>query len=157
MQNMHINPYDEILPNLYVGGVKALDNRSFDMIVNLIKQTPLSDKTIPSCKSFIRIPINDSPDDSDLLLLLINETQVLEHIHKSLSSGETVLVHCFAGMSRSATIVACYLIKYTNMSLLNAIEFIKTKRPIVFMGGIHFSSVLTAISNKHNYTILYKN
>lgn len=144
----NVNPYDEILPNLYLGGVKALDNRSFDMIVNLIKQTPLSDKTIPNCKTFIRLPINDSPDDSELLLSLINETQVLEHIHNSLIKGETVLVHCFAGMSRSATIVVCYLIKYTNMSLLNAIEFIKTKRPIVFMGGIHFSSVFTVISNQ---------
>ena len=149
MQNMHnVNPYDEIIQNLYLGGVKALDNSSFNMIVNLIKQTPLSDKTIPNCKTFIRIPINDSSVDSELLLSLINETQVLEHIHESLTKGETVLVYCFAGMSRSATIVACYLIKYNNMSPDDAIEFIKTKRPITFLGGIHFSSVLKEISNK---------
>ena len=145
---MHVNPYDEIIQNLYLGGVKALDNSSFNMIVNLIKQTPLSDKTIPNCKTFIRIPINDSSDDSELLLSLINETQVLEHIHESLTKGETVLVYCFAGMSRSATIVACYLIKYNNMSPDDAIEFIKTKRPITFLGGIHFSSVLKEINNK---------
>jgi len=134
----NVNPYDNILPNLFLGGIKSIENSSFDMIVNLIKQTPLSDTTIPKCKTFIRLPINDSPDDSEKLLSLIDETGVLEKINESLMKGETVLVHCFAGMSRSATLVAYYLIKYHNMTSNDAITFIKSKRPIAFFGGIHF-------------------
>ena len=106
----------KIIPNLYLGGVKALVNTSntspkFLLIVNLIKQT--SNENLTSiCKKFIRLPVNDSPDECDKLLSLIYETQVLEHIHASLQANEPVLVHCFMGIQRSASLVACYLIKY---------------------------------------------
>ena len=160
MNMNNVNPYDEILPNLYLGGIKALDSSNFDMIVSLMKESQLSSNNItPKCKTFIRLPINDSSDDNELLLSLINEIHILEKIHESLLKGESVLVHCFAGMSRSATLIACYLIKYHNMNLANAIAYIQNKRPITFFGGIHFMKTLqqiyensykTSISNLKN-------
>ena len=42
-----------------------------------------------------------------------------------------VFVHCFAGVSRSATIVASYLIQEHGMTLAEAMSYIKTKRPFV--------------------------
>ena len=136
----------KIIPNLYLGGVKALVNTSntspkFLLIVNLIKQT--SNENLTSiCKKFIRLPVNDSPDECDKLLSLIYETQVLEHIHASLQANEPVLVHCFMGIQRSASLVACYLIKYYNMSPSESINYIKTKRPIAFFGGANFANMI---------------
>ena len=151
----NVNSYDEIIPNLYLGGVKALVNTSntspkFSLIVNLIKQTykgargaeALVDNTVPECNKFIRLPVNDSPDECDKLLSLIYETQVLEHIHASLQENEPVLVHCFMGIQRSASLVACYLIKYYNMSPSESIIYIKTKRPIAFFGGANFVNMI---------------
>ena len=165
----NVNPYDEILPNLYLGSVKAFEikyeidkqtnkyesishNISFDTIVNLIKPTTMSDNTIPKCKTFIRIPINDNSDDNDKLLTEIQDTRVLEIIHSSLMKKENVLVHCFAGMSRSCTLVACYLIKYCNMGINESIEYIKSKRPIAFFGGVHFMKTLQNIKKKYTNT-----
>ena len=143
----NVNAYDEIISNLYLGGVKALVNTSntspkFSLIVNLIKQTYMSDNTVPECNKFIRLPVNDSPDECDKLLSLIYETQVLEHIHASLQENEPVLVHCFMGIQRSASLVACYLIKYYNMSPSESIIYIKTKRSIAFFGGANFANMI---------------
>ena len=150
----NVNPYDKILENLYLGSARALEYHNttnhicFDMIVNLIKPTHMSDNNIPNCRTFIRIPINDDSDDSDKLLMEIEETHVLEKIHNSLMKKENVLVHCFAGMSRSCTLVACYLIKYCNMNISESIEYIKSIRPIAFFGGIHFMKTLKNIKKE---------
>jgi protein-tyrosine phosphatase len=54
-------------------------------------------------------------------------------IHQQLTSSlkSNVLVHCFAGISRSPTIVAAYLIKYHQYSAQKAMDLIRCYRPIV--------------------------
>jgi protein-tyrosine phosphatase len=42
-----------------------------------------------------------------------------------------VLVHCFAGISRSATVVIAFLMKYKKMNFEEAFEFTKQKREII--------------------------
>jgi len=44
---------------------------------------------------------------------------------------DKVFVHCAAGMSRSATIVIAYLMWKQKMSLNDAINFVKKKRPVI--------------------------
>ena len=41
------------------------------------------------------------------------------------------LVHCSAGMSRSATLVLAYLVRHVGMSLLDALSHTKARRPLV--------------------------
>ena len=142
---MNTNPYDEILPNLYLGSIKALGTyecKALDyyMIVDLIKHTFLLEKTNPHI--YINLPVHDSPDECVTLLSLIHETQVLEKIHLALQEKKPVLVHCFAGMQRSCALVACYLIKYNNMTPVEAIDYIKSKRPIAFFGNVNFMELI---------------
>jgi protein-tyrosine phosphatase len=143
------NPCDEILPNLYLGSIKALgtyEYKSIDyyMVVDLIKHTFLLEK--PKLNSdkyiYINLPVHDSPDECENLLSLINETKVLEKMHLALQQNKPVLVHCFAGMQRSCALVACYLIKYHNMLPYEAIAYIKFKRPIAFFGKVNFMDLL---------------
>jgi len=147
------NPCDEILPNLYLGSIKALGSyecKSLDyyLVVDLIKHTMLLDKseTIANTKIYINLPVHDSPDECDNLLSLIYETQVLEKIHDCIINNKPVLVHCFAGMQRSCALVACYLIKYYNMKPNEAIDFIKSKRPIAFFGQVNFMNLLISFA-----------
>lgn len=63
------------------------------------------------------------------------EAQILPHfetafefINEGMQSG-CVLVHCNAGVSRSVTVVVAYLMKTKNMSLKQALDLVKTKRP----------------------------
>jgi protein tyrosine phosphatase len=60
-------------------------------------------------------------------------TEACRFIHDALTNNPTnvVYVHCFAGISRSSTLVAAYLILRYEMTPNAAIEAIRAKRPQV--------------------------
>ena len=117
------------------------------MVVDLIKYTTINiaNENVEQYEQYINLPVHDSPDECDNLLKMINETRILEKIHHALQKNKPVLVHCFAGMQRSCALVACYLIKYHHMTPNEAIDFIKTKRPIAFFGQVNFIETLNNI------------
>ena len=52
----------------------------------------------------------------------------VDYIDKRIQNKEPVMVHCLAGLGRTGTILACYLIKYEKMSAVDAIQHIREKR-----------------------------
>jgi len=79
----------------------------------------------------VRIDLNwyDSP------LQDINANGILCHLVKLIDTyincGKQVLVNCWAGVSRSTTIVLAYLIYKNKWSVQDALSFVRSKRPIV--------------------------
>ena len=53
-------------------------------------------------------------------------------INKAVKENKPILIHCKRGHHRSASIITFYLMKYQNMSLVDAIHLIKKKRPTAF-------------------------
>jgi protein tyrosine/serine phosphatase len=138
---MSENPYDKIVDYLFVGSIRALqcDNK-FDMIVNCTKDSLIA---FPDyCKNCIRIPVADDPQESTKFIELLCQTNVLEKINNAVENKENVLIHCFAGQQRSCALVACYLIKYHDMTPEKAINYIRVKRRIAFFGEVNFISAI---------------
>nr|XP_028951475.1 dual specificity protein phosphatase 1-like [Malus domestica] len=55
--------------------------------------------------------------------------ECIEYIDEAKRSGGGVLVHCFVGRSRSVTIIVAYLMKKHGMSISQALEHVKSRRP----------------------------
>ncbi|KAL4229118.1 Phosphatidylglycerophosphatase and protein-tyrosine phosphatase 1 [Mactra antiquata] len=53
----------------------------------------------------------------------------------------SVYVHCKAGRTRSATVVACYLVKIHNWTPEKAVEFIQEKRPHIWLREKQLDSI----------------
>lgn len=96
----------------------------------------------------------------------INEDGLLFHLVKMidgyLSCGKQVLVNCFAGVSRSTTIVLAYLMYKNKWSVQEALAFVRSKRPIInpnygFISQLYnLQSTLHALDenlNKHFYCV----
>ncbi|KAK7045823.1 hypothetical protein VNI00_007233 [Paramarasmius palmivorus] len=70
-----------------------------------------------------------SPPESSKLIDRFEETCAI--IDRALKSGESVLIHCQQGISRSTAILIAYLIRYHHQSYDSALAMIKKKRACV--------------------------
>ncbi|KAI9138383.1 protein-tyrosine phosphatase-like protein, partial [Paraphysoderma sedebokerense] len=61
---------------------------------------------------------------------IFEETANIIHTVRQTPGGK-VLVHCHAGVSRSATIILVYLMRYCNLRLAQAFDLTFRARPIV--------------------------
>jgi protein-tyrosine phosphatase len=138
--------YDEIIPNLFIGNFRSLKNANkFAFIVNCTDDIPFPKKNM-NC---LRISIKDGPTECDRMLIFMKRFDILEKIRGYVKNKEPVLVHCYAGIQRSCAVVACYLMKYYNISPLTAIDHIKMKRPYAFDGGVNFQQALYAFYDEN--------
>ena len=67
-------------------------------------------------------------DNMTQQLELVKLQHVCGMIHQHLTAGDSVLVHCAQGKSRSATVVAAFLCSHLRDSVDNILAFIKSKR-----------------------------
>lgn len=78
----------------------------------------------PSPLTYCLVPIQDSRNEPI-------ETYFEQCCQFIDDTPGAVLVHCAAGVSRSATLVIAYLMKRKGMPFLEAYSFVKERRPII--------------------------
>lgn len=134
----------EIIPNLWLGNIIISKNKAFydehdiKIVINCSKDIPFYCNYTKN----IRIPVDDNlkKEEIDRLYKYLDVTS--DYINKQLLKNIPILVHCYAGKQRSASIISAYLMKYASMSLKDSILSIQSKRKQAFEPGINFKQAL---------------
>lgn len=106
--------------------LETLCDLGVTFILNITEVEP-NPKQFPDNFRILSIPVKDSSD-----------VRIAEHFDKCVAFIEEgrkakagVLVHGNMGMSRSATVVLAYLMLQQDMTLKQAIEHVKERRPVI--------------------------
>lgn len=140
---MRYFPAKEVHHGLWIGSRADSQNPDFvrdhdiGMVVNCTDSIP--NLNLPGV-SYETIPLKDADDYNEVALA--RYPIIVREIETVLERGKGVLVHCAAGMQRSAAVVAAYLMYKYNLSASNAMKAIKDQKPETFFPRPTFGPAL---------------
>ncbi|KAK4475298.1 hypothetical protein MN116_002368 [Schistosoma mekongi] len=135
----------QILPFLYLGN--ARDSQDVDLIrrlnvthiINVSDSLPMPFRRLNRIQ-YLHIPASDTTKQN----LLPSFDRAVQFIEKARKHNGVVLVHCFAGVSRSVAVVIAYLL-YNNrgLNVYKALEYVQARRSVAGP-NLHFMGQLQA-------------
>lgn len=157
--NTFFSNADLILPNLWLGSfrsaldTKFLKDNQINVIINCTENIPFIDQLDNTVNyehiEFIRIPVNDSLLEKDLLLMQDYFKIILPFLYKKyVNEKKNILIHCREGKQRSAIITAAFL------KILIDSQKIDIIKPESNMTS-QFNSIVNYILNKRPQAFTY--
>ena len=121
----------EITDHLYLCGVAALsrdelESHGITCIMNMATELDTS-KHAGNGIDYVHYAMDDVSDE-DLLSHMDECVDFIYSVHKK---GGRIVVHCIAGVSRSASICLAYLMKHYRWSLRKAFLHVQALRPVI--------------------------
>jgi serine/threonine/tyrosine-interacting protein len=128
----------EIVPGLWLGSRHTiighrdfLSDNNINIVISALTEDEYDEYMIGTAdfvgREWHRLVLDDDPCE----LIIIDFDFVHRVIYKALRDNKRVLVHCAAGVSRSATLVAAYLMLENNITAEEAINYIMRKRDCI--------------------------
>ena len=140
----------EIIPGLlYLGNFNDSQNGGFlssirvKVIVNCTQDLPFLDG-IQSVVRCYRIPVNDDLRDESITAMTAALHHIIPRLVMHYYNGETIFIHCYAGMQRSAVVTLALLYSIQTAESRqrttdrDLIAFLKARRNIVFFPAFNF-------------------
>ena len=134
----------KIIDRLYLGN--SCNARNYydmreDNIGLIVNSSPCISNYFMKEFEYLNIDVKDISGANILLHLDDTVYKMAEYI--SDNPTKNILVHCFMGSSRSATIIIAYLIKHHNYSLNDAMVYVKEKRMVVNLNKDFYTQLET--------------
>ncbi|KAM0985125.1 hypothetical protein ACFX13_012658 [Malus domestica] len=118
----------QIEEGLFLGSIGAANNKDELKNLNITHILTVANSLAPAYPNDFVYKVINVPDRvcTDLKQ---HFDECIDYIDEATRSGGGVLVHCFVGRSRSVTIIVAYLMKKHGMSISQALEHVKSRRP----------------------------
>lgn len=121
-------PLTQVLDRLYLGGFHDAEGLAKNNYLDITHVCNCTTEKLNLPRQRFRVIQMDQIDCHEWVPAKLYSA--VDWIHQSLSSGGRVLVHCHAGVSRSPTLLACYL--YTcGFDFNKAVSSLKHLRNVV--------------------------
>jgi len=120
----------QIMQGLFIGSIGAALSKEAlqeSQISHVLICANSLKPAFPNDFVYKSLPLNDSPSQD--IKQYFEES--VEFIDSAIKEQKNVFVHCFAGVSRSSTIILAYFIKSHKMRLLEGIKFMRERRPTI--------------------------
>jgi atypical dual specificity phosphatase len=144
---------NEIIPRLWLGNRNAaldpnwLTSHGITAVFNASKDIPFADG-VPTEK--YRVPVDDNLEEVEIMNMAKWSPEIVYNVLQKYQSGAHILIHCAAGMQRSAAITAMTLIALQGMNADQAITFIKSRRQIAFYPAPNFYKSIKVFEQYYN-------
>lgn len=131
---------DEMIPRVWLGNRYAAVNgewlaaNNITAVFNCTKDLPFHD----SIKTRYRIPVDDNLKAEEINNMTRWTPEIAAKVLQEYKSGKNILIHCAAGMQRSAATVTLFLITLTGESAPVIMSHIRRRRPIAFVPQVNF-------------------
>lgn len=111
----------------HVAGMRYLDELQAAGITGIVNCTESFPNYHEAAIEYCRVAVSDEAG-ANILIYLDGATSFIQ---RHLVAGNSCLVHCQMGISRSATIVLANLLRYQEMNLQQAYTHVKERRPLI--------------------------
>jgi len=155
---MDVPDAHEIVPGIWLGNRRAsanfkwLKEKDITAVFNASKDIPFS----PNIKKQYRIPVDDNLQPEEIRNMTLWSQETVYKVLKEHNGGNKILIHCAAGMQRSAAIMAMFLIATRGLSWHQAITYVQGIRPIAFRPGANFKESIINFDRTYQEDILPK-
>jgi hypothetical protein len=150
------NNADEIIKGVWIGNAAAaadgewLRTTGIQAVFNCTKTLPFH----PSVPHQYRVPVDDNLQPAEIKNMETWAPEIAYKILHEYNAGHRILVHCHAGMQRSASAVAFFLLVLTGRPLIQVMYLIQSRRPITFKPTANFAPALRAFEEQVRSQIL---
>jgi hypothetical protein len=149
---------DEIIPRVWLGNRYAaldegwLERNEIDTVFNCTKDIPFHD----SIKNRYRVPVDDDLTSEEINNMSRWSPEIAYKILREYKKGKQILVHCAAGMQRSAAAVTFFLITLTGEQAPKLMSSIRKIRPIAFVPSANFNKSIMYYNNLYHNDIKHR-
>lgn len=130
MMSVWSSTAQQVVKGLFIGSARAANDAEQMRDLGITHVVDVSDldtnKTFPGVQ-YLRIRIPDDPEYD--IRQIIGKTNTF--IYDAIKAGGKLLVHCYAGISRSSSVVIAYLMAFHQFSFDFALRLLKNRRSIV--------------------------
>ena len=150
---------DIIIPRLWLGDYQAsqdimfLKTNNITVVFNCTKDLPF--QTEVSTKMY-RVPVHDNLEPTEIRNLSHWSYEAVYKVMSEYKAGNHILIHCMAGMQRSAALTAMFLIAFYRTHFMDAALHIKKLRPIAFYPSANFGAAIKEFDESFHTNVMPK-